>query len=300
MLFLFTFAAAGSAAAAALAAPQITAAPNFATLAKRADVTDSSYLSAASSLCAKNNWDCCSLTTGPLAAPTPDTASSFVANPSFSSLAVNAPTPIGYTSAFTNAEGSIQQSFGYRGYTQLSSYDPNQCAAFCNQDDLCRGFNIYVQREPILRPAYSVCTDPPSTGTVGCTRWGYPINQANATNDGSWRASFRVSIAGSNGYNRNHDSIPEKTLPNFVAPVNIYGAAIQDDSYYMVVDHKDQSAFDPAICATDCQENTAYNQLHSNGEPYITCVSHYCTILGAETDISDHFQCLHFAEKWNC
>ncbi|KAL1621620.1 hypothetical protein SLS56_009156 [Neofusicoccum ribis] len=177
-----------------------------------------------------------------------------------------------YTNSFTNAGGSIQQSFGYRGFTQLTSYDPNQCAAFCDQDDLCRGFNIYVERDPVLRPAYSVCTDPPSTGAISCTRWGYPINIANATNDGSWQASFRVAVAASNGYNR-YQNIPDKTLPDFTGPVSIGNAAIQDGSYYQYIDHNDQSAFDPAICAADCQENTAYNKLHSGGGSYTACVS---------------------------
>ncbi|KKY13288.1 putative conserved hypothetical protein [Diplodia seriata] len=238
---------------------------------KRADVTVSSYLSAASSMCSKNSWDCCPLTSGPVAAPTPDTADAFVANPSFASLAANAPTPTGYTNAFTNAKGSIQQSFGYRGNTQLNSYDPEECAAFCNLDDYCRGFNLFVQRDPTLRPAYSVCTDPPSTGSYGCTRWGYPINVANATNDGSWQASFRVAVVASNGYNRMHDKVPTKTVPGFATPVNIDDAAIQDDSYYLFVDHEDQSTFDPAICAKDCQDNTAYNKLHSGGGSYTTC-----------------------------
>ncbi|EOD50433.1 hypothetical protein UCRNP2_2792 [Neofusicoccum parvum UCRNP2] len=96
------------------------------------------------------------------------------------------------------------------------------------------------------------------------------IRITNATNDGSWQASFRVAVAASNGYNR-YQNIPDKALPNFTGPVSIGNAAIQDGSYYQYIDHNDQSAFDPAICAADCQENTAYNKLHSGGGSYTAC-----------------------------
>lgn len=272
MLFKFILATAGIAAAGALPQPQVTDAPTSTGLYKRADVTDSAYLSSASSLCAENSWDCCPLSTGTLPAPTPDTASAFVDNPSFTSLAVNAPTPTDYTKGFTNAGGSIQQAFGYRGFKYLDSYDPAACAAYCKEDSECRGFNIYIERCPILRPAYSVCTDPPSSGFIKCARWGYPINVARATNDASWQASFRVAIAASNGYNRDLSEIPQEKIANFTGPVVISSAAIQDTSYITYVDHTDQAAFDPAICAADCRANTAYNRLHSTDGTYTACV----------------------------
>ncbi|KAF4311059.1 hypothetical protein GTA08_BOTSDO13234 [Botryosphaeria dothidea] len=295
MLFVVLLATAGMAAGAAVAGPQITGPPSAAVVRKRADMTDSAYLSSASSLCAQNHWDCCPLTTGPLPVPTPDTASSFVANHSYSSLAAAATIPTGYSKAFTNAHGSIQQSFGYLGLTQLSAYDADLCADFCNQDSGCRAFNIYVERDPVLRPAYSVCTDPPSTGNIACTRWGYPINGSSATNDGSWQASFRVAITASNGYNKNLDALPPQTIPDFTGPTVINNRAIQDDSYYLFVDHSDQSAFDPALCAADCKQNTAYNKAHAVNGVYTACNT-FNAYIPVKNGVAEGTRCVLYSE----
>lgn len=236
-----------------------------------------------------------SLDERPLPVPTPDTASSFVANPPYFSLAAAATIPTGYSKAFTNAHGSIQQSFGYRGLTQLSAYDPALCADLCNQDPACRAFSIYVQRDPILRPAYSVCTDPPSTGNIACTRWGYPINESSATNDGSWQASFRVAITASNGYNKNLDAILPQTIPDFTGPVVINNRAIQDDSYYLFVDHSDQSAFDPALCAADCKQNTAYNKAHAVNGVYTACNT-FNAYIPVKNGVAEGTRCVLYSE----
>ncbi|CAD0105748.1 unnamed protein product [Aureobasidium uvarum] len=84
---------------------------------------------------------CTSLPTGAGPVPTPDTASAFLALSAFSSSASSAPTPSGYSNAFTNLRGS-SQAYGYMGYDVLSSYDTNKCAQKCSAKSGCLAFNI--------------------------------------------------------------------------------------------------------------------------------------------------------------
>lgn len=83
---------------------------------------------------AKRDASCTSLPMGvakyAMASPT-DNASAFRANPTFSSIAVSAPTPSGYVNTVTNA-GGANQAYGYLGFSNLDDYDTNKCAAKCN------------------------------------------------------------------------------------------------------------------------------------------------------------------------
>jgi hypothetical protein len=72
-------------------------------------------------------------------------------------------TPSGYTKSFTDLTGSTEQ-IGYLTYKTLDTYDPAACAAFCNSEEFCYGFNIFFERDPSLEPG-PTCADPPSTDT---------------------------------------------------------------------------------------------------------------------------------------
>ena len=82
----------------------------------------------------KRAASCTSLPTGiaKYAMPTAsDNAAAFKANPTFSSIAVSAPTPSGYVNTVTNA-GGANDAYGYLGFSNLDDYDTNKCAAKCN------------------------------------------------------------------------------------------------------------------------------------------------------------------------
>jgi hypothetical protein len=83
---------------------------------------------------AKRDASCTSLPTGiakyAMVSPS-DNAAAFRANPTFSSIAVSAPTPSGYLNTATNA-GGANDAFGYLGFSNLDDYDTNKCAAKCN------------------------------------------------------------------------------------------------------------------------------------------------------------------------
>ncbi|KAL1626845.1 hypothetical protein SLS56_006662 [Neofusicoccum ribis] len=221
----------------------------------------------AAAKCASNHWDCCPLPTGTLPIPSPDTADAFTALPTYASLANGASTPARYTKAFTNLQGSTQQA-GYRGVYTLDSYDPSLCAAKCDADNYCQGFNIYIERDPVIRPDYDVCKNPGATANIKCTIYGYPISSNTATNVGQYQGDFHVVIAASNGYNKPYTA---PTLPNFNAPVGPLAGAIEDSHYYLYELYND-GPFDPASCAKGCQANTAYNKAHPKADgTYTAC-----------------------------
>ena len=130
-------------------------------------------------------------------------------------VALGLATPSGYAVSFTAQTGSVSGP-NYQGYSMLSSFDPAQCAAQCNQNTNCVGFNIFMERAPSVDPNSAECSDPPSYTYYKCTLWGSPVSQSQATNEGNgfvkrvpkiilirgpgqWRGNFHVVITGSYG-----------------------------------------------------------------------------------------------------
>ncbi|KAL1625331.1 hypothetical protein SLS54_003420 [Diplodia seriata] len=217
--------------------------------------------------CAENGWDCCALPTGNLDLPSPNTADAFTSFSTYSDKASGATAPSGYTLAFSNKNGATQQ-VGYRGVYTLDSYTPSDCAAKCDADEWCQAFNIYIERDPVIRPDYDVCKNPDATANVKCTLYGYPVHEETATNVGQYQGDFHVVVAGSNGYNKPYTA---PTLENFNAPVGPLDGAIEDSTYYLYELYND-GPFSPASCAKGCQANTAYNKAHPNSDnTYTAC-----------------------------
>ena len=134
---------------------------------------------------------------GDLPVPSPDTADAFLASPEFVSAAAAATAPPGYYSTFANLKAS-NNAYGLLGFRTLDTYDAAACAARCDTDDHCSGFNLYFERSPTVDPGAN-CADPPSTTAIKCVWWGGLVNKDNALNDGQVRSNFRIVIAGSNG-----------------------------------------------------------------------------------------------------
>jgi hypothetical protein len=80
---------------------------------------------------------CTKLPTGYGPTPTPDSPSAFLALPDFGKAALAAQTPSGYFQSFQNVNAS-NNAHGYLGFTALTSYDVNKCAARCNALTGCK------------------------------------------------------------------------------------------------------------------------------------------------------------------
>jgi hypothetical protein len=109
-------------------------------------------------------------------------------------------TPSGYTQQYQDLKAAYQGN-NYLTYKDLTSYSPSDCAAFCDETKGCYSFGIYFERGPSLAPGPN-CPNPASTTLIRCALHGSAIDAKGATNDGQWRESFRVVIAGSNGYSK--------------------------------------------------------------------------------------------------
>ena len=88
----------------------------------------------------------------------------------------------------------------------LPSFDPTQCAALCDQNANCAGFNMFMERAPSVDPDPTDCPNPPSYTYYKCSMWGQVVDQSQCVNQGQMRASFQVVIAGSYGMSIRDDS----------------------------------------------------------------------------------------------
>lgn len=167
---------------------------------RRATTTTSSSSVAASATPA--NAACSSMPNyGYTYTPSNPAPSAFLKDSTLRSQYMSASVPANYTWRFAGFYASVSQA-GYMFYTELSSYSPTQCAAICDANSACKGFNIYFERSPQLVPGNG-CTNPAPQVDVKCAFYSTAVSEANAVNIGSWRSSFNVVITGGNGYTKN-------------------------------------------------------------------------------------------------
>ncbi|KAL8652092.1 MAG: hypothetical protein Q9226_004414, partial [Calogaya cf. arnoldii] len=223
----------------------------------------------------KRTGDCAPQPAGSGSVPTPDTAAAFRASTELQDFATNAPTPDGYSQAFSNKDGSLSAS-KYMGLHTIKSYDTLLCASLCDQANDCEAFNVYLERDPTLAPGDD-CPNPPSTTNYKCTLWGAPVVAEQATNKGQWRRSFEVAITGSNGYNK---ASPPDPVDGFSGPTPLGGAinAPLDNGKNTYMGYKyfpfsQTQGYNPATCAAACKAQTGYNSRHPNADgSYATCL----------------------------
>ncbi|CAD0082773.1 unnamed protein product [Aureobasidium vineae] len=163
---------------------------------RRAATTSSSVAAATTSAAACSSMPNFGYTYTPSnAAP-----SAFLKDSTLRSQYMSATVPSNYVWRFAGFYASVSQA-GYMFYTELSSYSPTQCAAICDANTACKGFNIYFERVPKLTPGDG-CTNPAPQVDVKCAFYSTAVSEANAVNVGSWRSSFNVVITGANGYTK--------------------------------------------------------------------------------------------------
>lgn len=108
-------------------------------------------------------------------------------------------TPSGYTQDFVGQSASVQE-IGYLTYKNIEdgSYNVQECADFCDSVSLCKGFNIFYERDPQVNPGKD-CLNPDPITNIKCALYGYGVSSSTTTNQGQYRGQFLVVIVGSNG-----------------------------------------------------------------------------------------------------
>ncbi|KAM0154558.1 hypothetical protein ACHAQE_005995 [Botrytis cinerea] len=230
--------------------------------------------------------------------PAADDPDSFLAYQPFADAANSAATPPGFTRSFVNLNAS-NNALKYMGFTQLPTYDTNNCASKCSDIAGCNAFNIYFERDPSVDPGAS-CTNPSSMTNVKCVFWGGAIDAKTAVNDGQWRSTFRVVIAGSNGYNLNSFPTPSGYNP----PTSLAGASInapldcnKNDTYLGSRFFTD-TPFDISLCTAACDATTAFNIAHPPASGIQTCqfINTYILYLNG---VAQGQACAMYTDSWD-
>ncbi|KAM0133594.1 hypothetical protein ACHAO1_006114 [Botrytis cinerea] len=230
--------------------------------------------------------------------PAADDPDSFLAYQPFADAANSAATPPGFTRSFVNLNAS-NNALKYMGFTQLPTYDTKNCASKCSDIAGCNAFNIYFERDPSVDPGAS-CTNPSSMTNVKCVFWGGAIDAKTAVNDGQWRSTFRVVIAGSNGYNLNSFPTPSGYNP----PTSLAGASInapldcnKNDTYLGSRFFTD-TPFDISLCTAACDATTAFNIAHPPASGIQTCqfINTYILYLNG---VAQGQACAMYTDSWD-
>jgi len=238
---------------------------------------------------------------GPVTSP--DTVSAFLNNRAIfsSASAAASAAPAAYSNAFTNLQGSTQQT-GYLGLHTLQSYDVAKCASYCDSSAYCEAFNIYFERDPTVNPNDPGCSNPQSLTNIKCTLYGYPLSANTATNTGQYRNKFQVVIAGSNGYVK-HWQAP--ALTNFTGPVTLPAAInapfdpVTGKNTYLPRKSYDTGRFDPSLCAAACQAQTLYDKAHTNGTTTYDPCNFFNAYILVKDGVPQGTVCSMYSEPWN-
>lgn len=215
-------------------------------------------------------------------------------------------TPSGYDLAFQDKTGSSQQ-IGYLTYKDLDDYTPADCAAKCDSEKYCQGFNIFFERDPKFEPKDG-CANPEPVTNVKCSLYGYNVAGIAATNDGQWRGpqdasgeAFHVVITGSNGYTKKSKDLP--VVPAFKQGTPLPAAinAPLDNGYDTYAGMKlfNNNPYDPALCAAACQAQTDYNVKHpAKDGSYKTC-NFFTSYVLTKNDLPLGTYCAFYTRTWD-
>ncbi|THY02608.1 hypothetical protein D6D01_10277 [Aureobasidium pullulans] len=166
----------------------------------------------------------------------PDTVDAFYSYAPFHAMASAAPTVVPssdktqYTQVFKDLDAAVSAN-SYIGLYTLTSYSAQECAAKCDDTDLCTSFNLYIERDPSLAPANNdnttytpwetYCPNPSSITNYKCTLWGSSLSVDVATNKGDYREEFQTVITGSNAYDKTNVTTPTCEVPTAPATTSI-------------------------------------------------------------------------------
>jgi len=231
-----------------------------------------------------------------------DTVEAFQRSQKLRRLARRAPTPDGYSLAFSNLNASLN-ALNYMGLYTLTSYDTLGCANLCDRASGCTAFNLYAERDPTLAPNAKKCPNPPSLTNFKCTLWGTPVCDEEATNYGQYRDSFHVVIAASNAYNKD---APPAPIPGYTGPQELGGAinaplnAEGHDTYmgFKFFPFSQDQGYTPSTCAAACSSQTEYNQAHPTEDGcYQTCTFFNSYVL-SKNAVPQGLYCSLYNQTW--
>ncbi|KAK4498185.1 hypothetical protein PRZ48_010842 [Zasmidium cellare] len=186
--------------------------------------------------------------------------SAFQNDPNAAAAANAAAIPSGYTRNFKALTNTVI-GYGYLGYQQISSYDPQQCATRCTALAGCLGFNLFFERAPVSTPG-DACPNPAPFANIKCAFWGGPVEAVGALDSNDTRSDFQVVYAGSNGYTTTAvQQISGYSAPTILKNVSINAPldCINRDTY-MGFKLFTSGAYDTRLCTAACESQNVYSK----------------------------------------
>ncbi|KAF8437733.1 hypothetical protein BGX38DRAFT_926846 [Terfezia claveryi] len=172
------------------------------------------------------------------------------------------PLPPGWFYEFKNLNAATESS-SYMTYKSLPASTPDLAQAganFCQSVAGCTFFNIYTEK---FGPN-------PADQVIKCSLYSLSSTAAQATNDGQWRDGYRVTISGSWGFSKTlNPTVPGYTAEPLDGAINGKRANPTDPDPYM--GYASISATDPSLCASACEDKTAYDSRHPTDGTYRAC-----------------------------
>jgi len=223
---------------------------------------------------------------------TPDTDAAFLANPAYSDIATSAPTPPGYSLAFSDLHASTEGN-SYLGFYTLASYSPIRCQEHCDAAPACYAFNLYIERDPTLNPGPG-CSQPASLANYGCSLWGAQIANSSPTNAGGYRADFHVVVAASNGYNK---LAAPPGYGNFSGPTELGGATQAPRGF--VGSRFFAGPYEPGQCAASCQASTAYDRRHPRPNGAYDACNFFNSYVLSRNNVPQGTYCAMYSAAWD-
>jgi hypothetical protein len=186
---------------------------------------------------------------------TPDTPDAFKKNKVYHDMAQKAKTPTGYQQTFKDLGASVNAN-SYLAYKILESYDVAGCAAYCDETELCEGFNVYIERDPAWNPDQCSCQNPTSIAQYKCSIFGSGVDKEGAVNTGETRNDFEVVIVGSNGYEKKETTPAPPT--GWKNPQNC-DKKLHDEPKYCLGQQSFPGPFDASLCAAYAAKQNLVN-----------------------------------------
>lgn len=210
----------------------------------------------------------------------------------------------GFTRVYNGLKSTRGNIPGVLLITTQDSYDPSICAAKCNSNKYCASFAQWYERTPSAEPTSSN-PNPDPAYWVKCLTYSYPLDPADATNDGQYAYKFYRTQAGVDFFNKNDFAPP--TVAGYNAPVALPGAIFLSQADVAAKDGIDplvstpgpmSSIPNPAVCKKICDgitaDKTYYNgvqkacnfftlfELTKNGQSTGYQCQYYTDVFGAD------------------
>ncbi|KAK7535134.1 uncharacterized protein J3D65DRAFT_669243 [Phyllosticta citribraziliensis] len=197
--------------------------------------------------------------TGNLPRPAANDPGAFVNFPLYSEISQsNAKVP-GYKAAFINRKSRTDSSRHLLRTLALQRYDPLTCAIMCSKVRECKGFNVFIQRDPSAELSPS-CRNPPHQASAHCALFNVGVSSLGRGVAGNFVGleRFQRVYTASNGY----DQLP--SYANWTGPAAAPGV-YRPTSDTLLGQGRGQflnqqtfpGEIDPAVCINTCDRLNA-------------------------------------------